>query len=77
MLLLFDLLLIAIVLVSVWAFVTQVYLPIVRGVPLFPVFRPKAILEKKVSEAREDVDEALLEKEAERLEKKAEEIKTK
>jgi len=77
MLMLLDLLILAFVLIAGWVFITQIFLPMERGVPIFPIFRPKAQLEKKVSEAREDVDEAKLEKETERLEKKAEEIKSK
>ena len=51
--------------------VTQVILPMVKGSPLFPMFRTKRNeLQAKVSDLKEDLQDVSLVEEASKLEKK-------
>ena len=45
--------------------ITQVAIPLLRGTPLFPLFREESRLEKELSEARQELEEAKLKKEIE------------
>ncbi len=50
--------------------VTQVIVPLWQGKPLLPFFRPKAKLEYKLSEAKEEKEEEILKEKIETLKNK-------
>lgn len=59
------------ILVAAFA-VTQVVMPIIGGLPLFPLFRRERGLQDELAEAQEDVRVAEAESEIERTRRKAE-----
>lgn len=51
--------------------VTQVFLPLLLGLPIFPVFRRRRTLERRLAEARERKEEAVLVRQVRELEDEA------
>ena len=67
-----DFVLIALVLLTV---VTQIILPVTFGTALFPFFRRRRKLEQQLTEAREEVVEAKLEREVAQITKRADALR--
>ena len=72
-LVLLDLLLVAtVVLVGV----TQLLIPLLRGRPIFPIFRRERILVSEIAEAEADLEQAKLERRLEETRRQAEELRS-
>lgn len=71
--LIFDVLCVVLALLFI---ITQLFAPLIRGIPLFPLFRPnRDKVEEDILELNEKMDIARLEIEKKQLEKKLEEIR--
>lgn len=68
----------AVVLLILAFFITQILIPMWKGTPKFPSFRPKAKkLEEELGKAKEEVENAVIEKEIVETKEKATKIKPK
>jgi hypothetical protein len=52
--------------------ITQVFLPMFRGTPVLPIFRQENALLKELAKAREEVLDAKMKKEIQKIRKQAE-----
>ena len=72
-LVLLDLLLVAtVILVGV----TQLLIPLLRGRPIFPIFRRERILVSEIAEAEADLEQAKLERRLEETRRRAEDLRS-